>query len=470
MVCLRKAIRGSVRNTFSHHIHSRHRRAFTIVELLIVIAVIGILAGIGVVGYGSWKKTANSNQVKSDLVGAAAAMESAKNFGTGYPGSIPSTFSSSSGVSLALTNTSTTSYCIDGSSTTDASIHYYIDSQTSTNGAQSGTCAARTYVPTGIPTGLAASSTTDTQTSLTWTPADSYATSYNLQCALDHAFTSGVVSTVTSGSPPYTLSGLTAQTVYYCEVNASNAAGTSGWSNQTMVATAAPTARIQTITSANCPSSRTRVVDARDNHTYWVQKLADGKCWMLTNLAYAGGGTNTYGDIKTLTNGTGGSSTYTIASYYVPTGANPTTEPTAPSTATNGVGQYGYLYNWCGAMGAQTSTSACANATTPVPDTNVSTCPSGWRLPTGNGGELGALNTAVNGGSSTTDAGLRTNWLSQYSGYWLTSFGDQGSAGYYWSSTQFNATLGYYWYLFSGSSYSNGINKAYGLAVRCLAT
>ena len=27
---------------------------------------------------------------------------------------------------------------------------------------------------------------------------------------------------------------------------------------------------IQTITSTNCPSSRVRAVDARDNHTYWV--------------------------------------------------------------------------------------------------------------------------------------------------------------------------------------------------------
>lgn len=46
---------------------------------------------------------------------------------------------------------------------------------------------------------------------------------------------------------------------------------------------------MQLITSANCPATRIRAVDARDNRTYWVQATPDGKCWMLTNLAYAGG-------------------------------------------------------------------------------------------------------------------------------------------------------------------------------------
>lgn len=230
---------------------------------------------------------------------------------------------------------------------------------------------------------------------------------------------------------------------------------------------------MQTITSANCPETRIRAVDARDNHTYWVQKLPDGKCWMLTNLAYAGGGTNTYSDTKSLANGTGGSTTYTAAQYYIPTsGSNVTTEPTAPSTSTNGTGQYGYLYNWCGAMGAQTSTSACANAATPPPSTSVSVCPSGWRLPTGNGGELGALNTAVNGGSDSTDAGLRSSWLAQYSGYWGAGFNGQGEGGYgnFWSSSQYSASDASVLYLEpSRVSPSDFIFKYFGFAVRCVA-
>ena len=242
---------------------------------------------------------------------------------------------------------------------------------------------------------------------------------------------------------------------------------------------------IQTATTANCPSTRTLAVDARDNHTYWIQKLADGKCWMLTNLAYAGGGTNTYNDVMPTGDGTSGtlsgpdnagSTTYTNAKYYTPTGANPTTAPTEPSTSTDGGAtnpQYGYLYNWCAAMKAQTGTAACLDATTPLPDTTTSICPAGWRLPTGgSSGEFQALATAI---SATNDAAgstnLRSTWLAQYGGYWYGGFFFPGSLGYYWSSTQYDSNLAYN--LYFNSSYvvpsSNG-NKNFGRAVRCLVS
>lgn len=229
---------------------------------------------------------------------------------------------------------------------------------------------------------------------------------------------------------------------------------------------------IQTITSSNCPTTRVRAVDARDNRTYWVQELADGKCWMLTNLAYAGGGTNTYGDTKTLANGTGGSTTYTVARYYIPpSGSNVTTEPTAPSTSTTGTGQYGYFYNLCAAMGAQ-ATAACANAATPTPNPAISVCPAGWRLPTsGGGGEYQLLNNAVNGGLTNTDAGLRTTWLGQRTGSWGgLGFTNQGTNGYYWSSTYHSAPYGMR-IRFDNTYFStgDGDDKYRGFAVRCVA-
>ena len=238
---------------------------------------------------------------------------------------------------------------------------------------------------------------------------------------------------------------------------------------------------IQTVTKANCSTTRTMVRDARDNSTYWIQKLADGNCWMLTNLAYAGGGTNTYGDVinqgtgapgnprGTLSNGTADTATtYTEAKYYIPTGANPTTEPTAPSTSTTGTGQYGYLYNWCGAMGGQ-DTAACANATTPAPVPTTNICPAGWRLPVGNGGEFATLNTAINAGSASSDAGLLTSGLFQRSGYWIGSFGNQGSYGLYWSSTQYSATNAYSLYFSSTSVSPTDGGKNGARAVRCVA-
>ncbi len=222
---------------------------------------------------------------------------------------------------------------------------------------------------------------------------------------------------------------------------------------------------IQMVTSANCPASRVRAVDARDNNTYWVQKLADGKCWMLTNLAYVGNGTNTYGDAKTIANGGSLAYSYSAAYYYLTPGANPTTEPTPPSTSTNGSGQYGYLYNWCAANGAQTGNSACnGSSTTPV-DTTKSICPAGWRLPTSS--ELTALNTSVG------YAGLLSTWLGQYSGYWETTFTNQGGWGYYWSSTLSGAGNAVTLYFAPGGASNDYVGIVHpnydGFSVRCVA-
>ena len=230
---------------------------------------------------------------------------------------------------------------------------------------------------------------------------------------------------------------------------------------------------IQTVTKANCSTTRTMVRDARDNSTYWIQKLADGNCWMLTNLAYAGGGTNTYGDVMSTgtiikaANNTWWS--YTQAAFYDVTGANPTTEPTAPSTSTNGTGQYGYLYNWCAAMGGQ-NTAACANATTPAPVPNTNICPDGWRLPTGgSGGEFTALNNAINSGSTSSDAGLLSNGLFQRSGIWGGAFSEQTGRGLYWSSTTSVASDSYRFNFYSTYVGPAGSGKYYSFAIRCIA-
>ena len=232
---------------------------------------------------------------------------------------------------------------------------------------------------------------------------------------------------------------------------------------------------IQTVTKANCSTTRTMVRDARDNSTYWIQKLADGNCWMLTNLAYAGGGTNTYGDVMSTgtiikaANNTWWS--YTQAAFYDVTGANPTTEPTAPSTSTNGTGQYGYLYNWCAAMGGQ-NTAACANATTPTPISTTNICPAGWRLPTGGaGGEFVGLNSSVNGGLLTTSKGLIETALMQYGGDIYLNYSGNGVRGLYHSSTQASTSAAYSISFTSDSvdPTNTSNHKVNGRAIRCIA-
>ena len=211
-----------------------------------------------------------------------------------------------------------------------------------------------------------------------------------------------------------------------------------------------------------------------------MQKLADGKCWTLTNLAYAGGGTNTYSDVVTLSDGTNDSAnTFTQPKYYTMSGkSNPTSSPTAPSTSTDGGAtgqQYGYYYNWCAAMGAQTSTSACASATTPPPNVGTSVCPANWHLPTGgSNGEFAHLASAVGAtDDSTGSTNLRTSFLAQYGGYWYNTFIGQGTFGNFWSSTQ---TTDYAEYTYDFDFRSSGVSpsgadgyKYLGYPVRCLA-
>ena len=230
---------------------------------------------------------------------------------------------------------------------------------------------------------------------------------------------------------------------------------------------------IQEVNDMNCPTERTMAVDARDYRTYWVQRMPDGRCWMLTNLAYAGGGSNQFGDVVTdLVDNIVNNNSLTNPNFGRPAGANPTTYPTAPSTSTTGIGQYGYLYNWCAAMGNQQGTAACMSAQTPLPDPSVSICPAGWRLPTGivSTGEFVQLNNAVNSGLLNSDLGLRTQWLGMYGGNWMDgSFGFVGTRGNYWSSTLSYGSARFFNFHESFASPYNGTNRWRGLSVRCIA-
>ncbi len=211
------------------------RAGFTIVELVVVIAVIGILATITIVSYGAWHKSTLSAQVKSDLNGAASAMESARTFNNTYPATLPSTITASNGVTLTLSG-GTTTYCVDGASTADATVVYYVDSTASDKGAQAGTCATRPNLPgPGIPSNLAIVSSTGTQVNLSWSAAAN-ASSYTAQCASDAAFVNGMRE-LASATSPITITGLNAGSSYYCRVKAVNNTGSSAWSASVSTAT-----------------------------------------------------------------------------------------------------------------------------------------------------------------------------------------------------------------------------------------
>jgi len=346
----------------------KYRSGFTIVELAVVVIVIGILAAVAVLGYGTWRQDIAEQQIQSDLTNAASAMESARNFGKDYPLSLPTTFTASEGVTLTVTS-SGLDFCIRGTSTS----------------------VAKTY-----------------------------------------------------------------------SINKGKAVKEGACDDLSVYS-------MQRLTNATCPINRALAVDARDSHTYWVKKIGPS-CWMMTNLAYAGGGDTTFEDVKTLQLGSGAfesSGTSSEPMYYIPPGANVTTFPDSPSTATNGIGQYGYLYNWCGAMGGQATSACSGTATTPTPVTTTSVCPAGWRLPLS--AELSVINSVANGGSTTTSTGLRINWLAQYSGSGSPTFYDQGLWGHYWSASQSGTSTAYKMALSPTSvSSATSMPKYFANALRCM--
>jgi prepilin-type N-terminal cleavage/methylation domain-containing protein len=218
----------------------RNNSAFTIVELIVVIAVIGILAGIVIVGYSGWRAATTATQVKNDLNTAAQAMESARTFNNAYPTTLPSITTSSTHITLTLASGSTAAaYCIDGVSSDSPSNPYYVAFESKDQGPLAGTCATRTNVPVpAVPASLAVTSSNDTSISMSW-GATTYAATYTLQCATDLGFVNGVVSTSQSGLTG-TVSSLSPSTIYYCHINAVDGAGASAWSTSVSTTTKNP--------------------------------------------------------------------------------------------------------------------------------------------------------------------------------------------------------------------------------------
>lgn len=124
----------------------RRKTGFTVVELLVVIVVLGILASIGVVGYGAWKTRTAQNVIKSDLINVVAAMESARNFGTrGYPATVPATVSASKDVTFfggGFNNRQ--AFCVQATSTQSAGVIMHVTNTNKT--PQTGSCSTSSGV------------------------------------------------------------------------------------------------------------------------------------------------------------------------------------------------------------------------------------------------------------------------------------------------------------------------------------
>ena len=254
-------------------------------------------------------------------------------------------------------------------------------------------------------------------------------------------------------------------------------------------------------------SSVSALTDQRDNQTYAIAKLADGKCWMIENLRldnqYTVGNNQTDSSVTNaslsqgynpsftgladpesanFSDSTTANSLYTTEAgvegkntisgsnqgYRFPRYDNNNTSQRAENTTNTNVNTYSYgnYYTWHAVI-ADTTYYVSGNHNT------TSICPTGWHVPTGNtSGEYYTLNTNVNSGATNTSIGLRsypTNFL--YSGaFGTSSAGARGSNGSYWSSSAYNALNSYFLDLFSTGVYPGTTYylKHVGRTARCV--
>ena len=349
-------------------------------------------------------------------------------------------------------------------------------------------------------------------------PTDVAGTSQTTTVAIDskvpvrsgYNFLGWCAGTVTNSGGTDTCSG----TVYNSNGGGTNMIYTiSGDSANALTLTAMWQEQPKTIANAttmqevsSCPDTLTTgqvysLKDSRDEQSYNVAKLADGKCWMTTNLNLAGGtvlssdksdvpSTNYYTlpASTTISSGTSvqsGQFSSDTTAYVFNTGNNTTT--CNSSTPCNS------YYSWLAATAGGKDSSGNAVSTDGY-NAVYSICPKGWRLPTSTTsnanaqtspnwktGDWYAIATAYGANlesnyynSSDTnfynDAGPGTNpnFLlagSYYNGWFY--LGD--STGYYWSSTASSSTNAYDLYFSSGSvGLASNSNRRRGASVRCV--
>lgn len=103
-------------------------KGFTVVELLVVVAIIVTLTAILVFAFGDWRRRTADTEVKTALTSLAGALKNELNFKNAYPTTaqgVPTTYKPSDTVTIGYTGTATT-YCASGTSTAESGVVWYI--------------------------------------------------------------------------------------------------------------------------------------------------------------------------------------------------------------------------------------------------------------------------------------------------------------------------------------------------------
>ena len=226
---------------------------------------------------------------------------------------------------------------------------------------------------------------------------------------------------------------------------------------------------IQNLDPTLCTATPLEVYDIRDNQSYYIQRLVDGKCWMIDDLKL--------GYRPNISSLTPNNTNIAADSTFIP----PTTSTAVDSYTTpqintlhtdedavsygNTSGKAGVLYNFCAASAG----TVCSDNSPQTPTYDI--CPAGWTLPTGGPGNSdfmtlsGFYNSVpkLREGASLTFTG----WYDNAKAHGVTEY---GTASYLWSKTPSNATDKTY-VMFVGrtkKSLDVGYTESSGMAVRCV--
>ena len=227
---------------------------------------------------------------------------------------------------------------------------------------------------------------------------------------------------------------------------------------------------MQDLDDSICPEDvPLKVIDIRDSEQYLVQRLADGKCWMLDNLRLdptqvsldsLKGNTNASDETLGYLKNGGGSTPYAVAGvsstwpssgysydtrYVNPFAIADYRDTVSAVTHGQGSGKIGMYYNLC----AVSAGSYCYPGSDEANDVKSDICPSGWRLPIGGkttdaDNEFNNLYLTYN--SNPED--FMTALSLPFTGRLVGLFESQDNSGYLWSST----------------SVGNAVNQNYGLS------
>lgn len=122
----------------------RQTKGFTIIELLVVIAVIGVLVGLTIFGFSTWRTRTAKTEVRNEVVNGAAAAKNYAAFNNVFPAD-QTTFDGiyTAGGAVTLTyilRGGGLSFCLNGTSTADSTVKWNIDTAVNYQPV-SGTCS-----------------------------------------------------------------------------------------------------------------------------------------------------------------------------------------------------------------------------------------------------------------------------------------------------------------------------------------